>query len=58
MNRYTIRRDGFILGTYPGATEAEALDAASRDEGHADFAAACAKHSVSRDNYKVEKVTA
>lgn len=42
MTSYTIENtvSGMILGTYEGATEAEALDAMARDAGYADYAEA------------------
>jgi hypothetical protein len=58
--RFTIWRktgsDMNIIGTYPGATEQEALDNASKDGGYADFADANKKLSLSRDDYKVKQV--
>jgi hypothetical protein len=43
MNAYTIsnKTSGIDLGTYQGATPADALDAMARDAGYADYAAAC-----------------
>ena len=67
--RFTIwRRNGLdflIMGTYPGATEAEALDNASKDCTYVDakgqtahyagFDDANAKLGLTRDDYKVKK---
>lgn len=53
--RFTIWSGGVILGTYSGATEAEALDAAAKDAGFADFADRNAKLSLSRDDYRVKQ---
>ncbi len=57
--RFTIWRrvggDFNIIGTYPGATESEALDNASKDYGFADFADANAKHGQTRDDYRVKQ---
>ncbi len=47
--------DFIIIGTYPGATESEALDNASKDYGFADFADANAKLGLTRDDYRVKQ---
>ena len=52
--RFTIRCNGMIMGTYPGTTDAEALESCHRDYGYASFADACAKRGMTRDNYKCE----
>jgi len=58
--RFTIWRrfgvDWHIVGTYPGAMEAEALDNASKADGYANFADANAKLGLTRDDYKVKQV--
>ena len=54
--RYTIRRQGMILGTYEGKTEADALDALAQDEGYVDFDECCMKMGLVRDNYTMMKV--
>jgi hypothetical protein len=54
--RYTIRRNGMILGTYPGPEEQDALDAIAREEGDADFKASCDRQRLRRDNYTLEPV--
>jgi len=43
MAKWTIEnsRTGMVMGTYKGATEAEALDAMARDAGYRDYAEAC-----------------
>tara|TARA_R110000868_G_C10867151_1_gene761994 strand:+ start:1199 stop:1489 length:291 start_codon:yes stop_codon:yes gene_type:complete len=43
MNAYTIcnQTSGIDLGTYRGATPADALDDMARDAGYADYADAC-----------------
>lgn len=62
MARFTIRKEGFIQGTYSGANEQEALDAHAKEAGHASFEAQCAAtkasdgSQLSRDHFKVQKV--
>ena len=56
MSRFTIRRKGSIMGTYPGKDEGEALDALAVDENYDDFADSCEKKKLKRDDYTVEKV--
>lgn len=56
MKRYTIRCRGTIMGTYPGETEDDALDAHARDEKHADFKARCVKLKLKRDDHTVTEV--
>ena len=66
MKRYTIRRQGTILGTYPGNTEAEALDACVSDGGvpsggkppgtYLTFDDFCEKTGLTRDDHKAELV--
>lgn len=51
MKRYTIRRNGMILGTYAGSDENEALDTCYEDAGYESFAAACAVLGLTRDNH-------
>lgn len=53
--RFTIWKQGLIYGTYPGATEAEALDAFAKEQGYVDFADANAKQNLTRDDYKVKQ---
>lgn len=55
MNKFTIRLNGMIQGTFSGAKEADALDAFAEAAGVADFAAYCAANKVTRDNFKVEQ---
>jgi len=52
--RFTIWRQGLIIGTYPGKDEAEALDNAAKDEGFASFVDCNAKKSLTRDDYRVK----
>lgn len=64
MNRYTIRcratknGDFSLVGTFSGTTEAEALDASARDRGEPDFQTLCQKRGLTRDDHRVELVTA
>lgn len=54
--RFTIWRNGVIVGTYAGANEQEALEAAAKDEKFAGFADANQQLGLSRDDYKVKQV--
>jgi hypothetical protein len=53
---YTIWRNNYIVGTYPGATELEALDNLAKDEGFLDFSESNTKKQLTRDNYRVKEV--
>ncbi len=56
MKRFTVRRQGMILGTYPGEDEDAALDRIAKDQGHDSFKAFCAKTGLKRDHHTVEEV--
>ena len=47
---FAITANGTYMGDYPGATEAEALDAYARDAGHASFADLTEQHPDGRDD--------
>ncbi len=54
--KFTIRRNGNILGTYSGEDEGEALDSLAKEEGCKDFKESCTKLKLTRDNYTVTRV--
>ena len=54
--RFTIFRNGIIMGTYPGDSEDAALDALAQDEKHENFAALVKKTGLKRDHHKLDEV--
>jgi hypothetical protein len=56
MKRFTLYRHGNIMGTYAGENEVAALDALSKDEGYANFEAACKARKMKRDDHRVVEV--
>ncbi len=56
MPRFTIRRNGIIMGTYTGEDEDAALDHLATNEGHQSFKDFCKKTGMKRDDHKIEEV--
>jgi hypothetical protein len=53
--RITNIVSGLVLGIYPGANQAEALDAMARDAGYADYGAACEVAPAMEGEIEVER---
>ncbi len=60
MNRFVVRWDGCLLGSYEATDENGALDKCAQDKSawgkpQATFKDLCASMNTTRDNFKVEK---